>query len=171
MRARAFQCLSHDIKGGTSRNHGPERTGDLELQIGARGFAILPGGFGLCPGSAGERLQTAAGVDWPLEIDPRLHAVGDVGVDQAQAAAHVGHTELLDVIHAYVARDRRKLRALGCLALSFDCSSRVLPGAQFLEPRARLDSAGDGLVQRQSQGRCLRSAALRGGEHEQDDSQ
>jgi hypothetical protein len=85
-----------------------------------------------------------------LQIDPRLHAVRNVGVDHSKAATGVGHAELVDVIRAHVTRKRRKLRALGGLALPFNRSSGILPRTELLEPMTRLDTSCDGVVQRQA---------------------
>ena len=171
MRVRALQRLPYDIQGRASRRHGQERTGDFELQIGARGLAILPSRLDLCPGSTGERLQAAARVNRPLQIDPRLHAVREVGVKHPEAALRVRHAELVDVIDARVARDRSELRALGGLALLFDRSGGILPCAELLEPMARLDASRDGLVQRQAQRRRLRERDIGGAEQQQKDGQ
>ena len=87
VRVGALQRLPHDI----DATHGPSATAqirarDLELQIRARRFAILPGRFGLGARCPRERLQPAAGVDRPLQIDPRSQVVRNVGIDHAQAA-------------------------------------------------------------------------------------
>ena len=171
VRVRALQRLAYDIQGRARRRHGQERTGDFELQIGARGLAILPGRFDLCPGSTGERLQAAARVDGPLQIDPRLHAVREVGVKHPEPAARVGHAELVDVIDARVARDRCELRALGGLALVFDRSRGILPCAELLEAMARFDASRDGLVQRQAQRRRLRERDIGAAEQKQKNGQ
>ena len=47
MRADALQRLSHDIHRRASGDHRPVSARDLELQVGARGLAILPGRVGL----------------------------------------------------------------------------------------------------------------------------
>ncbi len=162
MRIGSFQCLSDDILRSARRDDGPIRARDLKSEIGSDGLAILTGGVRLGSGRARQRLEPAARVDRPLQVEPRSHGIRYVWVNDSHAAGASRNAELFDVIGARVARHQRKLRTCGRFPLVLNGSRGVFASHQLGKPMACLEPAGNRFRQSQSNwcglGTCQTSA-------------
>ena len=146
MRADAgHRFLDHAqrLGGGDQR---PVGARDLERQIAA-GRGDLVGRRGrLDARGALERVEAAAGVDRPLQVEPRAVVVGNIGIDDPKLVVRPQDAERLDVIRARVAGLRRDLRQRRGVPLADDGLGGLAAGDRFRDPMAGLEAAPDGLV-------------------------
>ena len=124
---------------------------DLERQIAARRRDVVGRRRRVDPRGALERVEAAAGVDRPLQVEARAVVVGDVGIDDAKLVVRRQDAERLDVVGARVAGLRRNLRERGGVPLADDGLGRLAAGDRLGDPMARLEAAPDRLVERQLQ--------------------
>ena len=149
MGADSSKRLSNDVDRGTSRDHRPVGACHVEFEIGARGVAILRDGARLGGSRASQRRRSAAGINGPLQIDPRAHVIGDVRINQAAAR----NPKLVDMICPGISGLQSELRHRRGLALILDGPSRFLPRVNLGDAMAGLETARDRIVQRQADGR------------------
>ena len=81
MRADAGERLVDDVDRGARGNDGPVGPRDLQIEIRARGVAILRDGAASAAAARVNAESSSARVDRPLEIDARADVVGNVGID------------------------------------------------------------------------------------------
>ena len=149
MGADASERGIDDLDRRTGGDDGPVCAGHFQFEIGARGVPILSKRVSLRSGRPGECGRASSGVDGPLQIDARADVVGNVGIDEASAR----NAELLDVVGARIAGLQRHLRHRRRFTLVFHGERCFLPRADFRKPMARIQTAHDGLVQREPHGR------------------
>ena len=75
MRSSACRTTSTDARAVSTAQNARVISSFRSARAASRSCA---GRFGFCARRARERLQPAAGVDRPLQIDPRPHVVGNV---------------------------------------------------------------------------------------------
>ena len=77
---RLERAAQHGL-GLAGRHRGPVGARDLEPEVGPRRVHVLAIGASFRARRALERIAAAAGVDRPLQVEPRAVVVGNVGID------------------------------------------------------------------------------------------
>ena len=178
MRADAPDRLVDDADRFAGGDERKKSSRDLEREIVPRRRNLVVGGGRFDARGALDRIEPAAGVDRPLQVETRAVVVRNVRIDDAELVVRKQHAEDVDMVRAGVARLSGHLRQHRGVTLGRDRRRRVTARHRFRQAMTGVEPATDRLVERQRQrrGRGLR-LAVRGarrdgdGEHQARDKE
>ncbi len=155
----ALERSDQHLLGLARRHQGPEGARNLEPQVRASRRQFLAGRLPLGMRRALERIETAAGVEQPLQVEPGPEIVRQVGIHDLPRLARLGDHELLDVVRAGIARQRGDARTARRGASLLDRCGRITTGLELGQSKAVGEPLHDGILQ--GQRRLLRVAGPR----------